>query len=155
MSAAVKAIAGLALVAALASPITAGAQGMERLVEPGPWDSVSGLVAYGERLWLVNSVKFVDHNSADVYSYEPQGGRVRYERHLFSQDAGAPAVVGGLLYWPFEDPRFSVGRGEYMVTDGTRWRWAIMPTGEVFHVHAIAGSQNTLFAATSAWRAGI
>jgi hypothetical protein len=155
VSAAVKAIAGLALGATLVSPIITGAQLMERLVEPGPWDSVSGLVAFGERLWLVNSVKFVDHNSADVYSYDPQRGRVQYERHLFSQDAGTPAVAGGLLYWPFEDPRFSVGRGEYMVTDGTRWRWAILPTGEIFHVHAIAASHGALYAATSAWRAGI
>ena len=111
MSAAVKAIAEFALVAALVSPITAVAQPIERLVQPGPWDSVSGLVAYGERVWLVNSVKFIDHNSADVYSYDPQRRRVRYERHLFSQDAGTPAVAGGLLYWPFEDPRFSIGRG--------------------------------------------
>ena len=155
VSAAVKAIAEFALVAALVSPITAVAQPIERLVQPGPWDSVSGLVAYGERVWLVNSVKFIDHNSADVYSYDPQRRRVRYERHLFSQDAGTPAVAGGLLYWPFEDPRFSIGRGEYMVTDGTRWRWAILPTGEVFHVHAIAASQSALYAATSAWRAGI
>ena len=80
--------------------LTALAQPIERLVEPGPWDSVSGLLAYGPRLWLVNSVKFVDHNSADVYSYDPQRRRARYERHLFSQDAGTPAVAGGLLYWP-------------------------------------------------------
>jgi len=64
-------------------------------------------------------------------------------------------VAGGLLYWPFEDARFSTGRGEYMVTDGARWRWARLPAGEVFHVHAIAASHGTLYAATSAWRAGI
>jgi hypothetical protein len=28
-------------------------------------------VAYGGRVWFVNSIKFVDHNSADVYSYDP------------------------------------------------------------------------------------
>lgn len=64
-------------------------------------------------------------------------------------------MAGGLLYWPFEDARFSTGRGEYMVTDGARWRWARLPAGEVFHVHAIAASHGTLYAATSAWRAGI
>lgn len=155
MGAVVKVAAALALVTALLSPITVVAQPLERLVEPGPWDSIAGLVGYGDRLWLVNSVKFVDHNSADVYSYDPRRGRARYERHLFSQDAGAPAVAGGFLYWPFEDARFSMGRGEYMVTDGARWRWAILPVGEVFHVHAIAASQGALYAATSAWRAGI
>ncbi len=64
-------------------------------------------------------------------------------------------MAGGLLYWPFEDARFSTGRGEYMVTDGARWRWARLPAGEVFHVHAIAASHGTLYAATSAWRAGV
>ncbi|MEX2224006.1 MAG: SUMF1/EgtB/PvdO family nonheme iron enzyme [Candidatus Rokuibacteriota bacterium] len=125
------------------------------LARPGPWPGVSGLVGFGGRLWLVNSVKFADHNSADVYSYDPATGRTRYERHLMSQDAGTPVVAGGLLYWPFEDPRFSTGRGEYAVTDGRQWRWRVLPDGEVFHVHAMAARDRTLFAATSAWRAGL
>lgn len=83
-----------------------------QLAQPGPWSGVSGLIGYGTRLWFVNSVKFVDHNSADVYSYDPRTGDTRYERHLFSQDEGVPAVADGLLFWPFEDPRFSVGHGE-------------------------------------------
>jgi formylglycine-generating enzyme required for sulfatase activity len=53
VDAVVKAAATLAVVTALLSPVTAVAQPIERLVEPGPWDSVSRLVAYGERLWLV------------------------------------------------------------------------------------------------------
>ena len=93
------------------------------LAQPGPWSGVSGLIGYGERLWLVNSVKFVNHNSADIYSYDPATGKTQYERHLFSQDAGDPVVAEGLLYWPFEDPRSSLGRGEFMVTDGETWRW--------------------------------
>lgn len=61
----------------------------------------------------------------------------------------------GLLYWPFEDPRFSAGHGEYGVTNGREWRWRLLPNGEVFHVHAMATSGTALFAATSAWRAGL
>ncbi len=125
------------------------------LVSSGPWSGVSELIGYGGRIWFVSSVKFVDHNSADVYSYDPINGETRYERHLFSQDAGEPAVAGGLLYWPFEDSRFSTGHGEYMVTNGRDWQWRILPDGEVFHVHAMVAYRGTLFAATSAWRAGL
>ncbi len=125
------------------------------LAQPGPWSGISGLIGYGARLWFVNSVKFVDHNSADLYSYDPLTGQTRYERHLFSQDAGEPGVAGGLLYWPFEDPRFSTGHGEYLVTNGLEWQWRILPDGEVFHVHAMAARRGALFAATSAWRGGL
>ncbi len=125
------------------------------LTRPGPWSGISSLIGYGDRLWFVNSVRFVDHNSADVYSYDPRTGNARYERHLFSQDAGAPAVLDGLLYWPFEDPRFSTGRGEYLVTNGREWQWRILPEGEVFHVHAMAAHRGALYAATSAWRGGL
>ena len=143
-----------ALLVASASPVEP-AQRLVPLAQPGPWSGVSGLIGYGERLWFVNSVKFVDHNSADVYSYDPRRGTTRYEAHLFSQDAGDPAVAGGLLYWPFEDPRFSAGRGEYMVTDGRAWQWRVLPEGEVFHVHAMTAHRGALYAATSAWRAGL
>jgi Sulfatase-modifying factor enzyme 1 len=132
--------------------------GFESLVvisRPGPWSGVSGLIGFGARLWFVNSVKFVDHNSADVYSYDPKTGQTRYEWHLFSQDAGDPVVHRDLLYWPFEDPRFSAGHGEYAVTNGPEWRWRLLPDGEVFHVHAMMASGKALFAATSAWRAGL
>jgi hypothetical protein len=125
------------------------------LARPGPWSGVSALIGYGARLWFVNSVPFVDHNSADVYSYDPVTGDTRYERHLFSQDAGSPVVAAGLLYWPFEDARFSMGLGEYMVTNGRDWSWRVLPEGEVFHVHAMTVLGHTLFAATSAWRAGL
>jgi hypothetical protein len=103
----------------------------------------------------VNSVKVADHNSADVYSYDPATGQARYERHLFSQDAGDPVVHHGLLYWPFEDPRFSTGHGEYMVTNGRDWRWRMLPDGEVFHVHAMVSDGHSLFAANSGWRASL
>lgn len=150
-------LAGLlvALVVTVGGGAAAAADRLVPLTEPGPWSGVSGLIGYGDRLWFVNSVKFVDHNSADIYSYDPRRGTTRYEAHLFSQDAGDPVVMGRLLYWPFEDPRFSTGRGEYMVTDGRAWRWRILPAGQVFHVHAMAAVGTTLFAATSAWRTGL
>jgi hypothetical protein len=113
------------------------------------------LIGYRERLWFVNSVKFVNHNSADIYSYDPKTTKTRFERSLFSQDAGDPVVAGGLLYWPFEDPRFSAGRGEFMVTNGRAWAWRILPDGVAFHVHTMTADKGTLFAATSAWRAGL
>ncbi|MDZ4328209.1 MAG: hypothetical protein U1A73_24800, partial [Pseudomonas sp.] len=75
------------------------------LARVGPWSAVASLVGLGDRVWFTNSVKFRDHNSADVYSYNPRTGALRLEQHLFSQDTGHPTVAGGLLYWPFEDPR--------------------------------------------------
>ncbi|HWP23028.1 MAG TPA: formylglycine-generating enzyme family protein, partial [Candidatus Binatia bacterium] len=125
------------------------------LASPGPWSGVAGLIGYGGRVWFVNSVKFVDHNSADIYSYDPASGVTRFERHLFSQDAGQPTVANGLLYWPFEDARFSTGHGEYMVTNGSEWQWRILPQAEVFHVHALVAHDGALFAATGAWRGGL
>jgi len=125
------------------------------LSQPGPWTGVSRIIGFNSRVWFVNSVKFRNHNSADVYSYDPVGEETRYERHLFSQDAGDPMVADGILYWPFEDSRFSAGRGEYALTDGLRWQWRMLPQGEVFHVHAMAAVGNALYAATSAWRAGL
>ncbi len=131
------------------------AQDLVPLARVGPWPGVSELIGYRQRLWFVNSVKFVNHNSADLYSYDPANGTVRYERHLFSQDAGQPTVAGGLLFWPFEDARFSAGRGEYMVTNGRDWQWRALPDGVAFHLHAMTGLGAPLFAATSAWRAGL
>ena len=115
------------------------------------WPHVSSLIGYGGRLWFVNSRKYVNHNSADIWSYDPATGNARYERHLLSQDAGDPVVHDGLLYWPFEDSRFSPGRGEFMVTNGRDWRWGLLPEGRAFHVHAMTSSAGALYAAPSAW----
>ena len=125
------------------------------LSQPGPWSGVSGIIGFNRRVWFVNSVKFRNHNSADVYSYDPVSGETRYERHLFSQDAGDPMVADGILYWPFEDSRFSAGRGEYALTNGQGWQWRSLPQGEVFHVHAMTSTENAIYAATSAWRGGL
>ena len=139
----IRALRRLLLAASLTASAWSGAAA-ETVLQPvarvGPWPGVSELVGFGERLWFVNSVKFVNHNSADLYSYHPGSGEVRYERHLFSQDAGEAAVVGGLIFWPFEDARFSVGRGEFMVSNGHDWRWRGLSEGTVFHVHAMISS---------------
>lgn len=126
-----------------------------RLAEIGPWPAISAMIGYRGRLWFVNSVKYRNHNSADLYSYNPATGKTRYEAHLFSQDAGEPTIHRGLLYWPFEDARGSVGRGEFMVTNTKSWRWGFLPEVRAFHVHAMASHKGALYAATSAWRAGL
>ena len=84
---------------------------LEVLARVGPWPAVSRLIAFDGRVWFANSVKGVNHNSAELYSYHPGSGDVRYRRHLFSQDAGRPLVHRGRLYWPFEDARISLGWG--------------------------------------------
>jgi hypothetical protein len=137
--------------------LTGGAQAQEvlpRLAEVGPWPVVSRLIGYDGRLWFANSVKGRNHNSADVYSFDALSGELRYERHLFSQDAGRPLVAGGLLYWPFEDGRVSLGWGDFMVTNGADWRLGVIDTAEIFHVHDLAKVGGRLVAGTSAWRAG-
>jgi hypothetical protein len=144
--------AALALAAAL--PVSAQ-DSLPVLARVGPWPVLSMPIGFQGRLWFVNSVKGRNHNSADVYSYHPGTGEVRYERHLFSQDAGDPVVAGGRLYWPFEDARFSVGWGHFLVTDGATWRLGTVPTARIFHVHAMAAAGGRLVAATSAWRAGL
>ena len=133
----------------------AAAEPLQRLAGAGPWPAVSSLIGYGERLWFLNAVLFTNHNSAGVYSYDPVTGNTRYEAHLFSQGAGQPAVLNGLLYWPFEDPRASTGRAEFMVTDGAGWKWMMIPDGQAFHLHALLGHEGALIAATSAWRGGL
>lgn len=126
-----------------------------RLVQGLPWPGVSSLIGYRGRLWFANAVKFVNHNSADLYSFDPGSGKARYEKHLFSQDAGDPVVSDGLLYWPFEDSRFSPGHGEFKVTNGRDWDWHVIPKGRAFHTHAMASAGGNLYAAISAWSAKI
>jgi hypothetical protein len=125
------------------------------LAQPGPWSAVDAIIGYGPRIWFANSEVFRNHNAADIYSYDPATGAVRYERALFSQGAGRPLVAGRLLYWPFEDPRFSSDRAEFAVTNGTDWAWRVLPEGTAYHFHAMAALDGKLYAATSAWRAGL
>ena len=121
----------------------------------GPWPIASKLIGYRGRLWFVNSVLGRNHNSADVYSYDPASRGIRYERHLFSQDSGDPITKFGLLYWPSEDSRWSVGRGDFLVTNGEHWAAGTVPTAQIFHIHAMTSLGTRLIAATSAWRGGI
>lgn len=150
-------LALLALMAAGSSVPASDKKGalLVRLAAPGPWASVSQLIGYGGRLWFVNSVKFRNHNSADLYSFDPSSKTVRYERHLFSQDSGIPTLHEGLLYWPFEDARFSGGWGEFLVTNGEDWQWRMVTSAEIFHIHAMASHKDALYAATGAWRGGL
>jgi hypothetical protein len=129
--------------------------GLKRLVHGLPWSGVSSLIGYRGRLWFANSVKFVNHNSADLYSFDPGSGKARFEKHLFSQDAGEPVVSKGLLYWPFEDARFSPGNGEFMVTNGRDWDWRVIPKGRAFHTHAMTAMGDRVVAAISAWTAKV
>ncbi len=147
-------LAALLLWACVVGP-AAAQEILPELARIGPWPVASRLIGYGGRLWLANSVKGVNHNSADIYSYDPRTGALRYEHRLYSQDAGHPLVSGGLLYWPFEDSRFSLGWGHFMVTDGRRWRLGTIPSARAFHIHAMTVHDGALLAATSAWRAGL
>ncbi|HIC81257.1 MAG TPA: hypothetical protein EYP07_09875 [Kiloniellaceae bacterium] len=122
--------------------------------EVGPWPVVSQIIGYRDRIWFANSVKGVNHNAADLYTFDPATGALRFERALFSQDAGDPVVAAGRLFWPLEDPRSSVGWGEVTVTDGTLWRRLPVPSAQAFHAHAMVLWDGRLIAATSAWRAG-
>jgi len=129
---------------------------LDVLAAVGPWPTLSALIGYRGRLWFANSVRYPDHNSADLYSLGLAAGDVRFERHLFTQDVGTPVVAGGLLYWPYEDARPSLGWGHIAVTDGDKWRLRVMPGAPpVFHVHAMEKLGGRLYAATSAWRAGL
>ena len=130
-------------------------QRMEVLARVGPWPDVSQIIGYRGRIWFANSVKGVNHNSADLWSLDPRTGNVRYERHLFSQDVGDPLIHRGLLYWPFEDDRTSLGWGGMQVTNGEAWRYLLVPSATMFHIHLAAEWQGSLVAVSSAWRAGL
>ncbi len=147
-------LAGTAALAT-AAPALAAEPGIEVLARVGPWPVASRLIGYGGRLWFANSVKGRNHNSADIWSLDPAGAAPRYERHLYSQDAGYPLIHDGLLYWPFEDSRFSFGWGMAEVTDGATWQPLLIPTAQIFHTHSMLSWGGSLVAVTSAWRTGL
>lgn len=143
-----------AMLASVAVSTAASDSGWEVRARVGPWPVVSQVIGYRGRIWFANSVKGRNHNSADLWSLDPELGDVRYERHLYSQDAGVPLVRRGLLYWPFEDSRFSLGWGMIQVTDGTAWRPITVPTARIFHSDSLVPWQDRLLLVTSAWRTG-
>ncbi len=128
---------------------------MEVLARVGPWPVISRLIEYRGRVWFANSVKGRNHNSADLWSLDLHAQDLRYERHLFSQDAGRPLVHEGLLYWPYEDTRASLGWGGIDVTNGEAWRYLPVPSATMFHIHGLMEWQGGLMALSSAWRAGL
>ncbi|MEE8555789.1 MAG: hypothetical protein V3T00_08000, partial [bacterium] len=123
------------------------------LLSPTVWEAVGNLIDYRGRLYAVGSTPYTNHNSADVYRYDPRRHRLRYEAHLFSQDAGQPTIHGGLLYYPAEDPRFSAGVGEFYVSNGDEWKWFQAPDAPAFHFHAMEPHGGKLYAAAAAWNA--
>lgn len=115
-------------VIASAEPIS-----LEILTRTGPWPVASRLIGYNGRLWFASSVKGVNHNAADIWSIDLNSKEKRYERSLFSQDAGLPLVYNGLLYWPFEDALLSFGNGIIGVTDGQHWGQMVIPGTPIYH----------------------
>ena len=149
-------IGGLSVAGTVTAPQNVTMRTLGVLVSVGPWPTLSALIGYRGRVWFANSVRYPDHNSADLYSLGLADGDLRFERHLFTQDVGTPVAAGGLLYWPYEDPRPSVGWGHIAVTDGDSWQLRVMPGDPpMFHVHAVESMGGRLYAATSAWRAGL
>jgi hypothetical protein len=145
----------IALFAALFLAVPAHSDALKVLARVGPWPVASQLVAYRGRIWFAASVKGVNHNSADIWSLDPSTGEARYERYLFSQDAGVPAVHKGLLYWPYEDMRGEGGWGTASVTNGIDWADVRMPGLLAFHTHAMTTWKGDLVATTSAWHGGL
>ena len=75
-----------------------------------------------------------------------------FERYLFTQDVGRPAVHEGLLYWPHEDMRIGLGSGVASVTNGVSWRDLHVPSEDhMMHTHAMTPWRGGLVAAMAGW----
>ena len=131
-------------------------ESLQVLAQPAPWPVADHLIVYKGRVWFSTSVKGVDHNSADIWSLDPATGDTRFERYLFSQDAGDPVVHKGLLYWPQEDMRIGIGAGAVSVTDGQNWRDLFVPVPDhMMHTHATTEWRGKLVAAMAGWNGAI
>lgn len=129
---------------------------LEVLARPGPWPVADNLIVYRNKVWFSSAVKGVNHNSADVWSYSPSTKTTRFERYLFSQDAGRPTVHSGLLYWPFEDMRAGLGKGIVSVTNGRSWKNLYLPSKEyMMHTHSLMEWRGQLVAAMAGWHSSI
>lgn len=142
------------LLSGLAAP-PATADELVMAARIGPWRWATRPVEFRGRIWFGNATRWPDHNSADVWSIGRDGTGARLERRLFSQDLGRPVVADGLLWWPLEDPRASLGRGEIAVTDGRDWRLLQTRTGRQFHLHGISAAGPRLLVAGADWSAQV
>lgn len=144
------------LAAAGLSGNSAKASELSVLARPGPWPVADRLIAYQGRIWFSASVKGVNHNSADIWSFDPARAELTFERYLFSQDAGKPLVHEGFLYWPHEDMRIGLATGVVSVTNGRDWRDLHMPTDDtMMHTHALTEWQGQLVAALAGWNGAL
>jgi hypothetical protein len=125
------------------------------IAQVGPWPVASRLIGYRGKLWFANSVKGRNHNSADIWSFNPNKDELRYERHLYSQDAGFPLIYKGLLYWPFEDALQSNGEGVVEVTDGATWQPLVISNPPIYHTSQLLEWNDSLLAITGTRNAGI
>ena len=123
---------------------------LEILTRTGPWPVASRLIGYNGRLWFASSVKGVNHNAADIWSMDLKSAEKRYERSLFSQDAGLPLVHKGLLYWPFEDALLSFGNGIIGVTDGENWGQMVILGTRIYHSYEAINWRGDLLALAAA-----
>ncbi|MEP3464941.1 MAG: sialidase family protein, partial [Parasphingorhabdus sp.] len=133
----------------------AGKLQLDVIAQVGPWPVASRLIGYRGKLWFANSVKGRNHNSADIWSFNPNTSEVRYERHLYSQDAGHPLVYNGLLYWPFEDALQSAGNGIVEVTDGKTWKPLTISNPPIYHTSQLLEWNDGLLAITGTRKAGM
>lgn len=128
---------------------------LDIIAQVGPWPVASRLIGYRGKLWFANSVKGRNHNSADIWSFNPNNRELRYERHLYSQDAGFPLIYKGLLYWPFEDALQSNGEGVIEITDGVIWQPLTIPNPPIYHTSQLLAWNDSLLAITGTRNAGI
>ncbi len=128
---------------------------LDIIAQVGPWPVASRLIGYRGKLWFANSVKGRNHNSSDIWSFNPETGETRYERHLYSQDAGHPLVYKGLLYWPFEDALQSAGNGVVEVTDGETWQPLTISNPPIYHTSQLLEWNGGLLAITGTRNAGM
>ena len=123
---------------------------LDILTRTGPWPVASRLIGYNGRLWFANSVKGINHNAADIWSIDLASGAKRYERSLFSQDAGLPLVYDGLLYWPLEDALLAFGDGIMSITDGEDWARMTIPGSPIYHSYEALDWKDDLLALAAA-----
>lgn len=135
---------------------TASSAELSVLARPQPWPAADHLIAYRGRLWFSTAVRGINHNSADIWSFDPDTRKPRFERFLFSQYAGIPAVHRGLLFWPHEDMREGLGQGVISVTNGQDWRHLRFSAGErMLHTHAVTRWRGKLVASLAGWNSAL